>query len=252
MFMSDNFLNAKDFTLQPYQPREYEGDSGRLQLAISKTDESVQYVVKSGMYGLACNEFMYHKVAAVLGLYTPEVKLIIGLPGHKQAGGIRYIPNAQKFIHNDGSETNRRDDYLFQTLYVILNEEDSQEHYIDEQGRLFKLDNAASFNIDFAFHDQITKGRSVGLDKMFRNRLELVEYGKYKIIPNLLAEHYGETAKQTCFSMFERFAAIDEPLLDEAYITLDKVYPKKLSDYYCEFILIRKALCERFLRENGR
>ncbi len=250
--MINNILNAKGFNLQSFQPHEHEGDSGSLQLATSKTDERIQYVVKSDMYGLACNEFMYHKVAAALGLYTPEVKLIIGLPGHKQAAGIRYISNMQKFVHNDGNETNCCDDYLFQTLYVILNEEDSQEYYIDEQGRLFKLENAASFNIDFAFHDQITKGRNAGLDKMFRNRLELVEYDKYKIIPNLLAEHYGETAKQTCFSMFERFAAIDELLLDEAYITLDKVYPKVLSDYYCEFILVRKALCERFLRENGR
>ncbi|MFP3152942.1 hypothetical protein LQZ18_00655 [Lachnospiraceae bacterium ZAX-1] len=117
---------------------------------------------------------------------------------------------------------------------------------------MFKLDNAAAFNIDFAVHDQIVMRVKTRLDKKFCSRLELVEYGKFKIILNLLTEHYGEIAKQICLSIFERFVAIDEPLFDEAYITLDRVYLKNLSDYYCEFILIRKAMCEQFQWENGR
>ena len=65
-----NFIDARGFTFQPLlhplHPDEV-GDSGAMELATSKTDSSEQYVIKRNIYPeIACNEFMYHKVATAL------------------------------------------------------------------------------------------------------------------------------------------------------------------------------------------
>lgn len=93
---------------------------------------------------------MYHKVAVALGLYTQDVKLIAGSRDYRRAVAIRYVPDAQEFRLDGSSEENYRAYFEFEALFTILNEEDSHEYYIDEHERLFKLDNAASFNVQQA------------------------------------------------------------------------------------------------------
>jgi hypothetical protein len=92
-------LSAKDYILTPFAPN-VGGDSGVLSLATRKGDAGLQYVVKSGYFDeVPCNEFMYHHAAAALGLYTQEARLFTGIPNSgRRAVGIRYVPNARKFI----------------------------------------------------------------------------------------------------------------------------------------------------------
>ena len=116
-----NILNRKDFTLSQFTPG-VGGDSGALTLATLTADPRVQYVIKSGFPEIACNEFMYHHVAAALGLYTQETNLFMGMAGAKYAVAIRYVPNAIKFSHDEADERSRRTFYEFKTLYLILNE----------------------------------------------------------------------------------------------------------------------------------
>jgi len=247
-------LKASAFTFAPYSAG---GDSGALFLAVSRKNPGVRYVIKSATPELACNEFMYSKIASLLGLHTQEAKLFKGIRGHKYAVGIRFSPNARKFRHDDADESNRRDFYAFQTLYVILNEEDSQEFFIDERERVFKLDNAAAFNIGAILAGATFTGAipdkwmESKIESLIQSSLSHTEYDKYGIMLRILTERYGQEAGNVSLDMFKRFAAFDETALDEAYISLDVVYPERLSDYYREFIRNRKAECGRFLREKG-
>jgi hypothetical protein len=79
--MNNNFIDARHFTFAPFphplHPDE-PGDSGVLEIATSKKNPIEQYIVKTGYPELGCNEFMYHRVAKALGLYTQEAKLICG------------------------------------------------------------------------------------------------------------------------------------------------------------------------------
>ena len=61
----------------PFHPDEL-GDSGLMELATSKTNSSERFVIKHGdIYSeIAGNEFIYRKVATVLGLCTKDVKLV--------------------------------------------------------------------------------------------------------------------------------------------------------------------------------
>lgn len=54
----------------PLHPDE-DGDSGAMELANLKDDPLLQYVIKGKRTypEIACNEFMYHKVATALGRY---------------------------------------------------------------------------------------------------------------------------------------------------------------------------------------
>jgi len=251
MPVNDDILQAGDFTFEPFNPG-IGGDSGALQLATAKTDPQIQYIVKSATPELACNEYIYHKIASALGLNTPEVKLFHNNSKLKYAAGIRFIAEARKYLYDKNADDNEgyiADFCAFQTLYVILNEEDSQEFYLDGQGRLFKLDNAASFNI--GSYDIVLIGRKNRQDalKIFEAKLNFTEYDKYGIILRILTERYGAAGKNACLSMFKRFSVFDEKALDDALESLDNVYPVELGDYYLKFVISRTALCERFLRE---
>ena len=99
--MSDgNFIDARKFMFKPFpHPLHPEdtGDSSALEFAASKIDQNEQYIIKKGglFPEVACNEFIYHKVATALGLYTQEVKLISGnatfQTGFAQAGANNFF-----------------------------------------------------------------------------------------------------------------------------------------------------------------
>jgi hypothetical protein len=250
--IENNVLSAEDFSFAPYVPN-VGGDSETLRLAALKTNPQIQYVVKGGSPEIACNEFMYRHVVSALGLYAQEARLFKGVSACKYAVGIRYMPDAKEFVYDKADEVNRRDFYAFQVLYTILNEEDSQEFYCDEQGRIFKLDNAASFNLQpHVVQSAIAAGEKKTPSitrQMLINSLNLTEYAKYGIILGILNRDFGQSAADTGCDTFRRFAAFDETRLIGAYEALDRVYPSIISDYYREFIRSRKKECERFVRE---
>lgn len=249
--MNDNFLNCDDFDFQPFNPTA-DGDSGVLQLATRKENPAEQYLVKSTYSDLACNEFMYHKVAATLGLYTQEAKLFQPSAQMPYAVGIHYENSARRInVETDcpvGS-SNFADFIGFQALYVILGESDSEEYYTDSAGRLFKLDNAASFavsNLDIMMLDRLPEDDAIS---MFQKKLNDNDYGMFSLTLQGVVDRHGEAGKAAYIAMIERFSSIDEAPIDEAVDLLGEVYPLVLSEYYYAFVQYRKALCGRFLSE---
>jgi hypothetical protein len=255
--VADNFIDARDFAFQPFphplHPDE-DGDSGAMELATAKADPLLQYVIKGkGTYPeVACNEFMYHKVAAALGLYTQDVKLIAGNRDYRRAAAIRYVPEARKFRLDGSSVENYRTYFEFEALFVILNEEDSHEYYLDGQGRLFKLDNAASFHAEQATI-MMLDGNPLGrfFVPNISAPLNAVGFNYYRGMYEIFRERYGQAAVESYLVLIQRFAELDETAFCEAYGDLDKQYPKALGRYYDEFIRIRKEICRRFLGETA-
>jgi len=252
---STDFIDAKEFTYTPFShPHHFDGtgDSGELELATSKANPNEQYIIKCGnIYPeLACNEFMYHKVASALGLYTQDVKLLDGNKDYQRSAAIRYVPEARKFNLAASTEKNLCSFLAFEALFVILNEEDSREYYLDEQGRIFKLDNAAAFNVQQTTI-MLFDGNPIGQFFIpdINAPLHHIGYDWYELKYEEFMQGHGQVAVDAYLSLIQRFSEFDETVLYEAYRALEKQYPKALSEYYDEFILIRKDTCRKFLDE---
>jgi len=250
---SGEILNKNDFTFEVFKTEKI-GDSGVLKIATLKSDKTVQYIIKSECPSFACNEFMYHHIAKALGLYTQEVRLFQN-EGDLYPVGIRYAENIREFSYNkEENEENKRNYHLFETLFVILNEEDSHEYFTDKRGKLFKLDNAASFNMNLMTYGFLTwKGElPEPLRHSTQNCLYHTERDKYEIRIEILTKYYGQESVNISFEMFKAFSELDVSLLENAFATLRKVYPSPVVDYYREFVQIRKEECKRFILENSR
>jgi hypothetical protein len=81
--------------------------------------------------------------------------------------------------------------------------------------------------------------------------LKTAETQSYSIVIETLREYHGEAAANACMTVFERFAALCLALLDEAFASLDKAYPKTVSDYLRRFLSVRQAACRKFLEANA-
>lgn len=255
--MSDNhFIDARKFIFTPFphplHPDDY-GDSGQLEIATSKADSNQRYIVKRGYPELACNEFMYHKIANAVGLYTQDVKLIQGNREYRRAAAIHYVPNASKYDLGKSTAENLAMYCGFEALFVILNEEDSHEYYLDEEDRLFKLDNAAAFTVTEATIRWFS-GDPVGhfLIPDINAPLNAVDYYKYNDTLELLIQNFGESASDMYLEVIHRFAELDTVKLQDAYIALDKQYSHMLKNYYDRFIQIRRQACKKFLSEINK
>lgn len=78
----------------------------------------------------------------------------------KNACAIRYCPDAKLITDFDAEDINRADFFRFKALYLILDEEDSEEFYADGGNRLFKLDNAEAFKLFSTAELLIRKGKT--------------------------------------------------------------------------------------------
>ncbi len=246
-----DFIDARRFTFAPFphplHPEET-GDSGVLEMATAKQDPNERYIVKRGYAELGCNEFMYHKVAGLLGLYTQTAKLVSGSKEYRRAAAIRYVPDAKLYDLDAGSAENLKAFIMFEALYIILNESDSHEYYLDGQGRLFKLDNAASFTVE--------ETTIMWMEGKFHipdinAPLNAVGYDYYGLALDMFTEKHGQEAADAYLSVIRRFAELDTTELEAAYAVLDKQYPKMLKLYYDKAIRIRKDTCRRFLSDIG-
>jgi hypothetical protein len=140
--------------------------------------------------------------------------------------------------------------FEFEALYVVLNESDSQECYLDEQGRLFKLDNAASFTVEETTIGWF-EGSSIAhfFIPDINTPLNAIGYDWYGIKLEMFTKNHGQTAADAYLSLIRRFAEFDDSVLQDAYEALDKQYSRMLKQYYQECIRIRKQTCRRFLDE---
>jgi len=246
-----NIIQEKDFRYEVFKP-SVGSDSGVLMLATKLNDENEKYVVKCQVEWNPVSEFIYHKIASALGMYTQEVKLFKKLLEAKYACGIRYCANARKVKDYDAGNPNRSDFFKFNALFQILGEEDSEEYYADEHDRLFKLDNAEAFLLSSTCGLLIKKAKTKSqwikmaidedMEKCYHNWNEQI----CTMMADKLSEVFGKEALKIYLNTFIRFAELDLSMLDEAFASLDKVYPKTISEYLRRFLDVRQPLCRAF------
>jgi hypothetical protein len=251
-----NLISAADCKFEPFPQSRGEGDSGPLMLATDVNAPGERYVVKSRYPEIPANEFMYHKIAAALGLHTQKARLFKNFPGCKYAVAIMFCPAAEAYSPARRPDIDPTDYFKFLALYEILSEADSNEIYLDGDNRVFKLDNSAAFNLDgLLMILLLKKTRSPwirkAIDEKIGKYLEAAETQNYSILLEILRERCGETAVNVCATEFRRFAALDLASLDEAFASLDKVYPKTVSDYLRRFLSVRQAACAKFSEANA-
>ena len=246
-----NILQEKDFRYEVFKP-SVGSDSGVLMLATKLTDENVQYVVKCQVEWNPVCEFVYHKIADALGIYTQEVKLFKNLLESKYACGIRYCHNAREAENIDVADLNHWDYFRFKALFQILDEEDSEEFYADEQKRLFKLDNAEAFLLSIVCGLLIKKAKTksqwvkMSIDEDLEKYLNKSNEQFYSMMADKISKVFGKEAVKIYISTFDEFAELDLSTLDEAFSSLDKVYPKTFSEYLRCYLEIRQVACREF------
>jgi hypothetical protein len=67
-----------------------------------------------------------------------------------------------------------------------------------------------------------------------------------------LSEAHGKTAVRLYLDTFVKFAGLDLSALDEAFASLDKVYPKTFNEYLRRFIIERQPVCREFAEGYNR
>jgi hypothetical protein len=250
-----NLVSAADYKFETFPQSRGEGDSGRLLLAADVNAPEERYVVKAGTPEIPVNEFIHHKIASALGLYTQKARLFKGFPGCKYAVAIRFCPTARTYSP-EGQPGIDPDYFRFLALYEILGEEDSREICVDGDNRVFKLDNAAAFNLtELSMALLLKKTRSPwvrkAIDGEIERFLETAEDQSYSIMIETLRECHGDTAVNACMTIFGRFAGLGLALLDEAFVSLDRVYPKTVSDYLRRFLSVRQTACRKFMEADA-
>jgi len=246
-----NIIQEKDFRYEVFKP-SVGSDSGVLMLATELTDNSVQYVVKCQVDWNPVSEFIYHKVASALEIYTQDVKLFKKLLEAKYACGIRYCANARKADGYEANDPNRADFFRFNALFQILSEEDSEEFYVDEQNRLFKVDNAEAFMLSSTCGLLIKKAKTksqwikMAIDEDLEKYYENLNKQICMMLADKISEVFGKEALRIYLDTFIKFAELDLALLEEAFASLDKIYPKTFSEYLRRFLEARQPLCRTF------
>ena len=145
------------------------------------------------------------------------------------------------------------DIFKFNALYQILEEEDSEEYYIDEHNRLFKIDNAEAFLLSSCCGLLIKKAKTksqwikMAIDEYLEKYLNKRNDTLYLMMADKLMEAFGKEAVDVYLDTFIRFASLDLSLLDEAFTSLDKVYPKTFSEYLRRFLEVRQPACREFV-----
>ena len=262
---NSDILFTKDFRFEPYkQSRKDDGFSGKLLLAASRANESVQYIIKHSIIADACNEYMYHKVASIVGLPTPSVKLMDVSPEdmgdfnykNRYMAAIQYLPNARFYnIDNDSKDSqNSLYYYAFRALIGLLGDVDNPEFITDEYGTLFKIDNAEAFavsnlTIETLELDQYQKTDTTEfmLNTFLHHPATVSRYNNLVSLYNITIGEYGSVAFDSFVECVERFSDFNGNLLDDAIQTLDYFYDKRLGEYYRQYIQTTKNDCKKFL-----
>jgi hypothetical protein len=243
-----DIMNIRDYTLTEFHQSRGDGDGGRLFLATDKTDKAERWVIKTGGYETGCNEYMYFKVAKAVGLYTPEIRLITD-NGYGQAAAVRFIPNIKPFVEKEADENGIAEMCRFYALYCILDEEDSFELFCDVDGRVLKLDNSASFRLNYLSAGLL---KQMGFkNEITQNTLNTSVASSLKSYVKSLINKFGATTEKAFVDTVSKFAEIGGDAFESACETLCANYPFAFVDYFKAFIEKRKEDCLKFLNDKG-
>jgi len=158
-------FNTDDYKFSRYRKNE-EGMSGKLYLATNKEDENDLWVVKGEFFDHALNEFVISMFANELNVLVPECKL--AFYRDKLAAFIKYLPNIRLLSKKEAQEDAEVfEDYLKQFFIgAVFYNDDHLEVFIDDEKRVWQLDNAEGGLGSLKFHMRVLEMSEA--DKRFK------------------------------------------------------------------------------------
>ena len=253
--MSEYTLRFDDYLYEPYK---HNGLSGTIYLAAPKGGEGKRYLVKNEYANCGCNEFMFSRVAALLGLNTPECRLFAfsnqkGAHAFRYAAAIEYIENATapKLEEIRRNPEDLRQYVLSHIARVFFADDDRVEFVRSADGRLVSIDFTEAFDVnhilvfvsdnDAPENPFLAKLRNPGLSR-YVNQLPNIEK---VFVKNGICS--SDAFYDVLYDFGIGFLNPDQTAVREMLDALSQVYPRLIVDYFEGFLLAIRTYFEKLL-----
>ena len=233
-----------------------------------QADRNKRYLVKHAYTDCACNEFIYTKLAQVMGYSMPDAVLFQLSPGETRPYfkteyiiGERYLnvtdpaPTYQKIREQ---AKNWKHYFAFYGLYSLTGEGDGVEILLADDDRIYRVDTTdafpiSNFQLDAAGIHQNINGlnpQQVMKEKMLSSDLSQVLNFSWcdahlasclKICPDSLPYFLDP---------FARIQDIQSDYIDDFLNTLCYFYPDFIGDYFKRYISALQKQCAEYWNEK--
>ncbi len=241
--MSDYTIRYEDYQYEPYQPV---ATSSRLYCATPKSSGK-RYLIKCERNNCGCNEFMFARIAAMLGLHTPECRLFAS-DGNTTNNRFRYaaaieffedatVPPLAEIIKNQA------DSYQFILSYIIrlfFADDDRAEFLKSKDGRLISLDFSEAFQLsDVAVSAACSDVPNHPLLKQLRDPRTSPYLAQLANTEECFVKDGICTANRFVDILYDccnRFMDMRSEDVEDALNALGSVYPSIIVDYFRGFL----------------
>ncbi len=264
--VSTDVVETGDFVFAPFDPLNRVGDSGPLLLAKRKANRKEQYVVKHAFTDCACNEFIFTKLAQVMG-YTMPRAILFQLSSEEKRKyfkteyiiGLKYLDlaiEAPTYQEIREQAANWNEYFSFRGMYAMFFESDSFETPLAKDGLIYRIDTTDAFPISALQLDV------AGINRAFDGK-NPHEIWKNQLLSNDFSQalnlSWCDSYLQSCAAkdpegkkyFLEPFARLQEipgDYIDDFLNTLCYFYPDFIGDFSSDICV----LCSNNVMNTGR
>lgn len=261
---SPDVVQTGDFLFS--QTLEHDGDSGKLLLAIRKSDHSDRYLAKHSYTDCACNEFVYTKLAQAMGYCMPDAVLFQLSVGEKRPYfkteyiiGERYLDGADPCPSYETIRARAKNwahYFAFRGLYAMTGESDGLEVMLAQDDLLYRVDTTDAFPISNWELDAAGIDQQIGgYNPHTAIREQLLNMDFTKILDEAHCDWWLEKSVQIdressahFLEPFARIQDIPQDYIDGFLNTLCYFYPDFIGDYFKRYISALQIQCREYLR----
>lgn len=257
--MEDYTLRYQDYHYTAYP---HQGLGGKLYLATPKSGSGKRYLIKSDHANSGCNEFISTRIAALLGLNTPECRLFASANNaaarlFRYAAAIEFFENAAAptldEIKKSADETYQL--ILSHIIRLFFADDDRIDLIRSADGRLISIDFAEGFQISEL--SILAASYGVPLNNPLIAALRHPQLSPYleqlSYIEDCLVKE-GICTSDDFYGVLcdccERFMKINDVELDGIVNALGEAYPQLVVEYFRGFIAKAQAYAEYLISDS--
>lgn len=266
--VSADVVETGDFVFAPFNPLNRVGDSGPLLLAKRKTNRKEQYVVKHAFTDCACNEFIFTKLAQVMG-YTIPHAILFQLSSEEKRKyfkteyiiGLKYLElaiEAPTYQEIREQAANWNEYFSFSGMYAMFFESDSFETPLAKDGLIYRIDTTDAFpvsalQLDVAGINRAFDGKNP--HEIWKNQLLSSDFSKALNLSwcdsylQSCAEKDPE-GKKYFLEPFARLQEIPGDYIDDFLNTLCYFYPDFIGDFFKRYLSALQQQCYEYWKEK--
>lgn len=264
---ADDVVKTTDYVFSA--PFAHEGDSGKLLLAKHKVDHSDRYFVKHAFTDCACNEYVYTKLAQVMGYKMPEVVLFQLSDAEKRDHfqteyiiGARYLNIIDAFPSYKTIREcakNWEEYFCFYGMYAMTGESDGIELPLADDDFIYRVDTTdafpiSNFDLDFAGVHQEVQGFVP--DEYIKQVLQsrelghVVNFSVCDFCLELCREQDAQVCDQLFLDPFRKIQEISDAYIDGFLNTLCYFYPDYVGDFFKRYIAALKHQSAEYIKSK--